>query len=83
MQTTGISPRPLTDTERARIERAHHRISLAEQQARERVRRAVAERDKAIAQAVRAGARQTDIAKALGLSRQAIHDALKRRDLQQ
>jgi DNA-binding NarL/FixJ family response regulator len=79
MQTTArVSPRPLTDAERARIERAHNRIAVAEQQARDRVRRAVAERDKAIAQAVRAGAKQTDIAEALGLSRQAIHDAVKR-----
>jgi len=76
--TTRVSPRPLTDAERARIERAHQRIAVAEQRARERVARAVAERDKAIVDATRAGASRTDIARALGLSRQAIHDAIKR-----
>ncbi|HTP20860.1 MAG TPA: helix-turn-helix domain-containing protein [Solirubrobacteraceae bacterium] len=46
--------------------------------ARELVRRAVAERDAEIAVAVRAGAKQTDIAAELGISRQAVYDAVQR-----
>lgn len=46
--------------------------------AREVIKRAVAERDAEIAAAVKAGASQTDIAAALHLTRQAIHNAVKR-----
>ena len=70
--------RPLTDAERARIERAQGRIPEAQGIAREIVRRAVAERDAEIAAAVRSGASQTEIAAALGMTRQAIHQAVKR-----
>lgn len=73
-----ISPRPLTDAERDRIERAQTRIPEAEEAARELVRRAVAKRDQAIAAAVKAGASQTDIAAALGLTRQTVYNAVKR-----
>lgn len=79
-ELTPISPRPLTNPERARIERAQARIPDAEEMARELVRRAVAERDAEIAAAVKAGARQTDIAEALGMSRQSIYNAVKRVD---
>lgn len=71
-------PRPLTDAERARIERAQAGIPKAEGIAREVVRRAVAERDAEIAAAVQAGASQTDIAHALGITRQAVYQAIKR-----
>ena len=76
----GISniPRPLTDSERARIEQAQNRIGEAEASARELVRTAVLERDVQIAAAVRAGASQTDIASALGISRQAVYNAVRR-----
>jgi DNA-binding CsgD family transcriptional regulator len=70
--------RPLTDAERARIERAHHRIAEAEEEARDKVRQAIADRDREIAAAVRAGARQTDIARALGISRQTVRIAVRR-----
>lgn len=73
-----ISPRPLTDGERARIERAQSRIPDVEQTARELVRRAIADRDTEILAAVEAGASQSDIARLLGMSRQAIYDAIKR-----
>jgi DNA-binding NarL/FixJ family response regulator len=76
--SSAISPRPLTDAERATIQRAHSRIPEAEEMARELVRRAVAERDAEITAAVRAGASQTDIAEAIGVSRQAIYNAIKR-----
>ena len=46
--------------------------------AREIVRRAVAERDAEIAAAVKAGASQTDIADALGITRQAVYNAIRR-----
>ncbi len=75
---TRVSPRPLTDDERARIERAQNRIPEAEEMAREIVRRAVAERDAEIAEAVKAGASQTDIADVLGITRQAVYNAIKR-----
>jgi len=78
MGVSPISPRPLTDAERGRIRRAHDRIPEAEAMARELVRRAVAERDAEIAVAVRAGAKQTDIAAELGISRQAVYDAVQR-----
>jgi DNA-binding NarL/FixJ family response regulator len=78
MIESGISPRPLTDAERARIQRAQSRIPEAEEMARELVRRAIAERDAEIAAAIKAGATQTDIAAALDLTRQAIHNAVKR-----
>jgi biotin operon repressor len=42
------------------------------------VRHAVAERDAEIAEAVQAGASQTDIARVLGLTRQAIYTAIQR-----
>jgi DNA-binding NarL/FixJ family response regulator len=71
-------PRPLADAERARIERAQQRIAKAESTARELVREAIAERDAEIAAAVKAGASQTDIAATLDITRQAIHNALKR-----
>jgi len=78
MGASGISPRPLTDAERDRILRAQARIPEAEELARELVRRAVTERDAEIAAAVEAGASQTDIAATLGISRQAIYNAVKR-----
>lgn len=71
-------PRPLTDAERAKILRAHQKIADAEESAREIVRRAIAKRDAEIAAAVKAGASQTEVARALGLRRQSIHNALKR-----
>lgn len=77
MGTSGI-PRPLTQSERARIERAQNRIAEAETAARDLVRRAILERDEEIAAAVRAGASQTDVADVLGMSRQAIYNAVKR-----
>lgn len=77
MRTSSI-PRPLTDAERARIGRAQSRIPEAEKMGREIVRRAVAERDTEIADAVRAGASQTDIAAALGMTRQAVYNVVKR-----
>ncbi|MGN6870297.1 MAG: hypothetical protein ACTHMY_18055 [Solirubrobacteraceae bacterium] len=73
-----ISPRPLTNAERARIERAQRRIPEAEEAARELVRSAVADRDAEIAKAVKNGAAQTDIADALGMTRQAIYNAVRR-----
>ena len=73
-----ISPRPLTDGERARINRAQDRIAAAESSAREIVRQAVAARDEEIVAAVKAGASQTDVAAALGLTRQAVRNAIKR-----
>lgn len=73
-----ISPRPLTDAERARIERAQRHIAEVEEQAREQVRQAVAERDAEIAAAVKAGASQTEIAQALGITRQAVYNAVRR-----
>jgi DNA-binding NarL/FixJ family response regulator len=75
---TAISPRPLTDAERARIRSKHDRIRGTEQRAREMIRDAVADRDAEIADAVRAGASQTDIATELDMSRQGISDAVKR-----
>jgi DNA-binding NarL/FixJ family response regulator len=78
MQTSDMSPRPLTSAERARIQRAQARIPEAEEMARELVRRAVAERDAEIAAAVRAGASQTDIARALGVTRMTVYNAVKR-----
>ena len=78
METTAISPRPLTSAETARIQRAHDAIAQAEEAARQLVRRAVAERDAKIAAAVRAGASQTDIARLLDISRQAVYNAVKR-----
>lgn len=45
---------------------------------RELVAKAVAERDTEIAAAVSAGASQTDIAAALGITRQAVYNAVKR-----
>jgi DNA invertase Pin-like site-specific DNA recombinase len=73
-------PRPLTDAERARIERAQERIPEAEETGRELVRRAVAERDAEIVAAVNAGASKQDIATALGITRQAVYNAVKRAD---
>jgi DNA-binding NarL/FixJ family response regulator len=70
--------RPLTDTERDRILRAHRRILDAEEMARELVRRAYEDRDAEIAAAVQAGASQTNIAAALEISRQAVHTAIRR-----
>ena len=75
---SAISPRPLTDAERARIEWAQRRIPVAEDVARQLVRRAVAQRDAEIAAAVRAGADQADIALVLGTTPEAIHDAVER-----
>jgi transcriptional regulator len=82
VDTLAISPRPLTDAERRRIERAHQQIGVIERQARERVQQAMARRDKLITDAVNAGARKSDIARALGLTRQAVYDALERHDPQ-
>jgi DNA-binding NarL/FixJ family response regulator len=73
-----ISPRPLTDAERARRAKAQRRVAQTAERAREQVRRALADRDSEIAAAVRAGASQTDIARALGITRQAVHVAVRR-----
>ncbi len=78
MRASSTISRPLTDAERARIERAQAGIPEAEGMARELVRRAVAERDAEIEAAVTAGASQTDIAQALGITRQAVYNAVKR-----
>lgn len=69
-----ISPRPLTDAERRRILRAHRRIPPAE----ETVRRLYAARDREIRDATDAGASPSDIAEALGMTRQSVYDARKR-----
>jgi DNA-binding NarL/FixJ family response regulator len=78
VQTSGISPRPLTDAEWTRIERARTHVQNIEQTARQLVRQAWAEYDAEIAETVRAGASQTEIAERLGIKRQAVHLSVKR-----
>ena len=73
-----ISPRPLSSAERLRIERAQAQIREAQEEARALVRDAIAKRDAEIAAAVRAGAYQSEIARLLSVSRQAVYDAVKR-----
>jgi Homeodomain-like domain len=74
----GRIPRPLSSTERQRLERAQADVQRAERDARERVRKARAKRDREILRAVENGAAIADIARLLGLSRQAVYIALER-----
>jgi hypothetical protein len=70
--------RPLTDRELARLEHEREHIIAAEQRARKIVRDAIVHRDRVIAEVVRGGASQTGCADALGITRQAIHNAIRR-----
>jgi DNA-binding NarL/FixJ family response regulator len=70
--------RPLTSSESARIRKAQLRIDRASSEAKQQVEQAVALRDAEIARAVDAGAQISDIARALGLTRQGVYVALAR-----
>jgi hypothetical protein len=78
--TLDIVPRSrsLTDRELARLARERERVIAAEQYARKIVREAIVHRDRAIAEIVSGGASQTGCADALGITRQAIHNAIRR-----
>jgi hypothetical protein len=68
----------LSEPERRKLQRAQADVERVQRDAAERVRKARARRDATIAEAVGNGASITDIARTLGLTREAIYSALRR-----
>lgn len=69
-----VSPRRLTGKEEAELVEAAERVKTAETTVDEMLRG----RDRLIADVVHAGARVTDVADVLGMSRSAVYDAVDR-----
>jgi len=74
MNSRAMSPRRLTGTEEAEIIEATRRLGAAQAEAE----RLSAERDALIAEIVQAGARVSDIAGVLGVTRTTIYAAVDR-----
>ena len=72
-----VTPRRLTGREEAEVIAAAERLAAAERE----VERLIRERDRLILEIVEAGARVTDLANVLGVSRSAIYDSVTRAKL--
>lgn len=71
-----VSPRRLTGAEEAELVAAAKRLQTAE----DAVSPLMLARDRLIAEVVQAGARVSDVADVLNMSRNAVYDAIKRAD---
>lgn len=69
-----VSPRRLTGKEEAELVDAAKRLATTESRVAELLR----DRDRLIAEIVQAGARVTDVADVLNMSRSAVYDAVDR-----
>ncbi len=69
-----VSPRRLTGKEESELVEAVRKLEAGEREAE----RLLAERDRLILEIAQAGARVTDIADVLGLTRSAVYNAMER-----
>ena len=78
MQTTRISPRPLTNAEENRVRASRAHISQVDQIRSRELRQAWAAHDELLLEIVEAGGSQTALAKLLNVERQSVYLAIRR-----